>query len=91
MSSAASFQSITLLIQLLAAMGATFSLTKSVAANQRHTDDHINGAVGGCAAGFLAGVRGQSSSSTSRPLFTDLAHQHIHYLSQLAVARFLAQ
>lgn len=39
-------------------MGATFALTESVVANQRHTDDAVNGAVGACAAGFLAGIRG---------------------------------
>jgi hypothetical protein len=39
-------------------MGATFSLTESVVANQRQKDDAVNGAVGGCAAGFLAGLRG---------------------------------
>ena len=40
-------------------MGATFALTESVVANQRRTDDAINGAAGGCAAGFLAGLRGE--------------------------------
>lgn len=42
----------------LAAMGATFALTESVVANQRQIDDPLNGAAGGCAAGFLAGIRG---------------------------------
>lgn len=40
-------------------MGATFALTESVVANQRHTDDAVNGAAGACAAGFLAGLRGE--------------------------------
>lgn len=39
-------------------MGATFAMTESVVANQRQTDDALNGAAGGCAAGFLAGLRG---------------------------------
>lgn len=39
-------------------MGATFALTESTVANYRQKNDPINGAVGGCAAGFLAGVRG---------------------------------
>lgn len=39
-------------------MGATFALTESVVANQRQTNDALNGAAGGCAAGFLAGLRG---------------------------------
>lgn len=39
-------------------MGATFAFTESMVANQRHTDDAVNGAAGACAAGFLAGVRG---------------------------------
>lgn len=43
---------------LVAAMGATFALTESVVANQRQVDDPLNGAAGGCAAGFLAGIRG---------------------------------
>jgi len=41
-------------------MGATFALTESVVANQRHTDDAVNGAAGACAAGFLAGLRARS-------------------------------
>lgn len=39
-------------------MGATFALTESVVANTREKDDALNGAAGGCAAGFLAGIRG---------------------------------
>jgi hypothetical protein len=41
-----------------AAMGAMFAFTESVVANERETDDAWNGAAGGCAAGFLAGIRG---------------------------------
>ena len=41
-----------------AAMGATFAFTDSYVANLRQTDDPLNGAAGGCAAGLLAGVRG---------------------------------
>jgi hypothetical protein len=39
-------------------MGATFALTESVVANTREKEDSLNGAAGGCAAGFLAGIRG---------------------------------
>ena len=39
-------------------MGATFALAESVVANQRQKDDALNGVAGGCAAGFLAGIRG---------------------------------
>ncbi|KAG5638652.1 hypothetical protein H0H81_011204 [Sphagnurus paluster] len=47
-------------IGFFAAMGATFALTESVVANQRRQDDAVNGAVGACAAGFLAGIRARS-------------------------------
>ncbi|KAI0669807.1 hypothetical protein C8Q78DRAFT_976537 [Trametes maxima] len=47
-------------IGFFAAMGATFALTESVVANQREVDDALNGAAGGCAAGFLAGIRARS-------------------------------
>ena len=40
-------------------MGATFALTESVVANQRQKEDALNGATGACAAGFLAGIRGE--------------------------------
>jgi hypothetical protein len=39
-------------------MGATFAATESIFANQRETQDALNGVAGGCAAGFLAGIRG---------------------------------
>ncbi len=42
-------------------MGATFAFTEAAVANQRQRDDPINGAVGACAAGFLAGLRGAYS------------------------------
>lgn len=38
-------------------MGAAFAFTEAVVANQRETDDALNGLAGGCAAGFLAGIR----------------------------------
>lgn len=47
-------------IGVFAAMGATFALTESVVANQRQKDDALNGVAGGCAAGFLAGIRARS-------------------------------
>ncbi|KAF8905523.1 hypothetical protein CPB84DRAFT_1676604 [Gymnopilus junonius] len=47
-------------IGFFAAMGATFKFTETFVANQRRTTDPINGAAGGCAAGFLAGVRSRS-------------------------------
>lgn len=42
----------------IAAMGATFAFTEAIVANNRQVNDPLNGAVGACAAGFLAGVRG---------------------------------
>jgi len=47
-------------IKFFAAMGATFAFTESVVANSRQTNDALNGAAGGCAAGFLAGLRARS-------------------------------
>ena len=41
----------------LAAMGATFAFTEAFVANERQKNDALNGAAGGCAAGFLAGIR----------------------------------
>jgi hypothetical protein len=41
----------------VAAMGATFAFTESFVANQRKKDDYLNGVAGGCAAGFLAGIK----------------------------------
>jgi hypothetical protein len=46
------------LIRSIAAMGATFAATESIVANQREKQDALNGVAGGCAAGFLAGIRG---------------------------------
>jgi hypothetical protein len=46
-------------------MGATFAITEAVVANTREKDDSWNGIAGGCAAGFLAGVRG----APKRPAF----------------------
>ena len=43
-------------------MGAAFAFTESVVANNRQKDDALNGVAGGCAAGFLAGIRGASSA-----------------------------
>lgn len=42
----------------VAAIGATFAATESIVANQRGKQDALNGVAGGCAAGFLAGIRG---------------------------------
>ncbi|KAI0695160.1 hypothetical protein BC835DRAFT_983073 [Cytidiella melzeri] len=47
-------------IGFFAAMGATFAFTEATIANQRQKDDALNGAAGGCAAGFLAGIRARS-------------------------------
>jgi len=38
-------------------MGFTFAFTETCVANLRQKNDPINGAMGACAAGFLAGVR----------------------------------
>ncbi|KAK1921581.1 hypothetical protein DB88DRAFT_474745 [Papiliotrema laurentii] len=37
-----------------------FSSAQAIAANVRETDDALNGAIGGCAAGFVAGIYGRS-------------------------------
>jgi len=47
-------------VGFFAAMGATFAFTESAVANSRQKDDYLNGAAGGCAAGFLAGIRAKS-------------------------------
>ena len=38
-------------------MGATFAFTEAFVANERRKNDALNGAAGGCAAGFLTGIR----------------------------------
>lgn len=40
-------------------MAGTFAFTDAVVANTRRKDDYVNGASGACAAGFLAGLRGE--------------------------------
>jgi len=47
-------------IGLFTAMGAGFTLVDSTVANARQTDDALNGVAGGCAAGFLAGLKNRS-------------------------------
>ncbi|RSH92199.1 hypothetical protein EHS25_008614 [Saitozyma podzolica] len=47
-------------IAFFAAMGFSFSYTQAAVANLRATDDALNSAAGGCAAGFIAGVRARS-------------------------------
>ncbi|TFY80775.1 hypothetical protein EWM64_g3246 [Hericium alpestre] len=47
-------------IGFFAAMGATYAATEAIVANQREKEDALNGVVGGCAAGFLAGLRARS-------------------------------
>ncbi|KAG2369377.1 NADH dehydrogenase 1 alpha subcomplex [Suillus spraguei] len=47
-------------IGTFAAMGAAFAFTESAVANQRETNDALNGIAGGCAAGFLAGLKSRS-------------------------------
>lgn len=50
----------------IAAMGASFAFTETAVANVREKNDPLNGVAGGCAAGFLAGVRGTVSCCLSR-------------------------
>lgn len=50
------------LVRITAAMGAAFALTETAVANSREKTDPLNGVAGGCAAGFLAGVRGVHKS-----------------------------
>jgi len=47
-------------IGFFAAMGATFAFTEAFVANQRQKNDALNGAIGACAAGFLAGIKKRS-------------------------------
>ncbi|EIE82911.1 hypothetical protein G6F46_001544 [Rhizopus delemar] len=47
-------------IAFFAAMGGIFTIGECVAKDIRKEDDAINAAIGGCAAGFLAGVRTHS-------------------------------
>ncbi|ODN82215.1 hypothetical protein L202_02503 [Cryptococcus amylolentus CBS 6039] len=47
-------------ITLFATMGFSYSYFTSFTANQRETDDALNAAAGGCAAGFIAGVQHKS-------------------------------
>jgi len=47
-------------LDFFAAMGATFAFTETAVANQRQKNDPLNGMAGGCAAGFLAGIRARS-------------------------------
>ncbi|KAF9270186.1 hypothetical protein L218DRAFT_952370 [Marasmius fiardii PR-910] len=47
-------------ITFFAAMSATFAFTEAAVANQRLKDDSLNSVAGGCAAGFLAGIRSRS-------------------------------
>jgi len=47
-------------IGFFAAMGAVYSYTAAATANARAKNDPWNAAAGGCAAGFLAGVRARS-------------------------------
>jgi hypothetical protein len=71
-------------------MGATFALTESVVANQRHTDDAVNGAAGACAAGFLAGLRGKYEQ-LERQVFPQICCQRVRFPWLLALALYLVQ
>jgi hypothetical protein len=53
---------IVLVVLYAAAMGATFAFTETFVANQRQKTDPLNGMAGGCAAGFLAGIRSTLNS-----------------------------
>lgn len=46
-------------IALFTAMGGIFSFTDSAVANTREKNDALNGALGGCAAGLVAGASGE--------------------------------
>lgn len=66
---------------LPAAMGATFAFTESAVANQRQKDDALNGVAGGCAAGFLAGIRGTHTPNSvwgrAHPLYSQRAQYQL--------------
>lgn len=56
--------------------------TEAVVANQRETDDALNGLAGGCAAGFLAGIR----SMFPRALDRVMSHTHLLIARSLPIA-----
>lgn len=79
-------------------MGATFAATESIVANTREKEDYMNGAAGGCAAGFLAGIRGASPRRSAgselwltKPSSFGLELQHDHCQSLLLHALSLGQ
>ncbi|KAF7722597.1 hypothetical protein EC973_002910 [Apophysomyces ossiformis] len=49
-------------IALFAAMGGVFSLGECVAKDIRGEDDAVNAAIGGCAAGLVAGIKSTRSA-----------------------------
>ncbi|KAF8807344.1 hypothetical protein BYT27DRAFT_7189435 [Phlegmacium glaucopus] len=72
-------------IGFFAAMGATFAFTESFVANERRKNDALNGAAGGCAAGFLAGIRSRSlPMAAGGCLFLGAAMGAFDYSGQLA-------
>lgn len=54
---------------IIAAMGGIFTLGECVAKDIRKEDDALNAAIGGCAAGFLAGVRSKGDNMRKMLIF----------------------
>lgn len=54
-------------IGLFAAMAGIFAGGEAISANVRQTDDAWNTAIGGCAAGFVAGLRREWNSVGESP------------------------
>lgn len=52
-------------------MGGAFAFTDAFVANERQTEDHLNKAAGGCAAGFLAGMRSMYGFAFEWVYYTD--------------------
>jgi hypothetical protein len=46
-----------MIYKFLAAMGGIFTIGECVAKDYRGQDDAMNAAIGGCAAGMLAGIK----------------------------------
>lgn len=72
----------------VAGMGAAFAFTEATAANIRETNDPFNGAAGGCAAGFLAGIRGNGLDKfiwTIADAWSLMKHGHYQLLLHLVL------
>ena len=62
------------LVLVIAAMGGIFTLGECTARDMRQKEDPINAAIGGCAAGLLAGIKSNFFFVYAEPrsIFTDI-------------------